>query len=583
MVIFSLLIFFSTISFASGQETHMLKPNQQTVIFHPIEGNSRLGDLDWFSWSISDPLLLDTSEGYTAIDFAIGAPLDDDGGHDRGAIWIMSRDSMGVITTKSKISDIAGGFNGILENNDKFGVSVTGIGDLNGDGVEDIAVGALGDDEAATEAGAVWILFMNSNGTVSGFSKISDLFTSTGSTLQEYSGFGRSVTWADNQNNNPYLVVGAPISDGLLAGKIWILNLDNSGIVTSGHYFEESSGFGWSVESISDQNGDSIPDLVVGSPARISTDGDSLGAIWILFMDQDGNVIETREIINPSPVDFGVFQDPPSQSFGTSVLGIGDLNGDEIEEIAVGAVGANAGFVGNQQFSSSVLVLISSGDGTFQTGFRIDEEDSSWLNPVRPQPNDLWRFGISLANFGDLDGDEIEEIAVGLVGAEANLFDPRGKPEYPISQTWIVNWQQQCTIEFDKEEYFPNEIAIVTISCNKSNLDRSEIDSISISVYSDSDIGGLEMRVSETGRDSGIFTEQIQLVSLDESSADRLRVSCDDLIYVESIFSDIALIQCSTPSDNFNIIETPPFVILWMLGIIVIVSGFGLFSIFRKS
>jgi len=60
-----------------------------------------------------------------------------------------------------KISDTEGDFAGILDNNDNFGISVTSLGDLNGDWITDIGVGATGDDDGGESRGAVWILFLD--------------------------------------------------------------------------------------------------------------------------------------------------------------------------------------------------------------------------------------------------------------------------------------------------------------------------------------------------------------------------------------------------------------------------------------
>ena len=59
-----------------------------------------------------------------------------------------------------KVSASAGGFNGNLSANDYFGAAVTGIGDLDSRGIEDLAVGAPGDDAGGPEKGAAWVLFL---------------------------------------------------------------------------------------------------------------------------------------------------------------------------------------------------------------------------------------------------------------------------------------------------------------------------------------------------------------------------------------------------------------------------------------
>ena len=70
-----------------------------------------------------------------------------------------------------KISDTAGGFTGVLDNSNYFGFSAASLGDLDGDGVEDLAVGARFDDDRGTppdaDRGAVWVLFMDTDGTLS--------------------------------------------------------------------------------------------------------------------------------------------------------------------------------------------------------------------------------------------------------------------------------------------------------------------------------------------------------------------------------------------------------------------------------
>ena len=80
----------------------------------------------------------------------------------------------GTVLSHQKISDTQGGFRGILDNDDLFGASVASLGDLDGDGVTDLAVEAHFDDDGGTNRGAVWILFLNADGTVKSHQKISD-------------------------------------------------------------------------------------------------------------------------------------------------------------------------------------------------------------------------------------------------------------------------------------------------------------------------------------------------------------------------------------------------------------------------
>jgi len=61
------------------------------------------------------------------------------------------------------IADGSGGFGaGLLSENDEFGSSIAGLGDLDGDGSQDMAVGARGYDGLTSDDGAIWILFLRS-------------------------------------------------------------------------------------------------------------------------------------------------------------------------------------------------------------------------------------------------------------------------------------------------------------------------------------------------------------------------------------------------------------------------------------
>ena len=80
----------------------------------------------------------------------------------------------GDVIRSVKIADGTGGFPGnLLGNNDLFGESVRAIGDIDGDGIVDVAAWAIGDADGATLAGATWIVFLNRDGTAKNVSKIS--------------------------------------------------------------------------------------------------------------------------------------------------------------------------------------------------------------------------------------------------------------------------------------------------------------------------------------------------------------------------------------------------------------------------
>ena len=80
----------------------------------------------------------------------------------------------GTVKSHQKISDTEGNFTATLDENDHIGGSVANLGDLDGDGIADLAVGVPGDDDGGSAHGAVYVLFLNADGTVKSQQKISD-------------------------------------------------------------------------------------------------------------------------------------------------------------------------------------------------------------------------------------------------------------------------------------------------------------------------------------------------------------------------------------------------------------------------
>jgi len=297
-----------------------------------------LSDVDNFGRSVTN---IGDLDGDGIDDIVVGAVLDDEGGSNRGAIHIILLNSDGTPKSTVEINDST--VNGpVLSDNDYFGNSVANIGDLDGDGIDDIAVGARYDDTGGTDKGAIHIIFLNADGTPKSTIEIND-----------------------NTVNGPVL--------------------------------SDFDYFGSSVSNIGDLDGDGIDDIVVGAFLG-EADGYNRGEIHIIFLNSDGSPKSTVEI-NDSTVNGPVLSD--YDYFGYSVTNIGDLDGDGIDDIVVGAIYDDEGGLNR----GAIHIILLNNDGTPKSTVEIN---ASTVNG--PVLSDSDYFGTSVANIGDLDGDGIDDM-----------------------------------------------------------------------------------------------------------------------------------------------------------------------------
>ncbi|HET9062967.1 MAG TPA: dockerin type I domain-containing protein, partial [Candidatus Binatia bacterium] len=243
-------------------------------------------------------------------DIAVGASRDDDGGADRGAAWILFLNRDGSVRAHQKISDTEGAFSGILDDGDAFGWAVGGLGDVDGDGIADMSVGAPYDDDGGTDRGALWILLLRANGRVKAQQKISATKGEFAGELDDDDLFGLATAGLGDLGGDDRIAVaaGAPQDDdfGHDRGACWILTLEATGMVAVHRKISAASGvgsplqpwdyFGSSIAVLDDLDGDGFRDLAVGA-IRDDDGGTSseaeVGAVWILGL---GDTTTTTEL-----------------------------------------------------------------------------------------------------------------------------------------------------------------------------------------------------------------------------------------------------------------------------------------------
>jgi hypothetical protein len=352
-------------------------------------------------------------------DFAVGALSDDDGGTDRGAVYILFMNMNGTVRAQQKVSSTVGGFSGPLDNGDSFGVSVCSPGDLDTDGIPDLAVGASGDDDGGVDRGAIYILFMNQDGTVRAQQKVSSTSGGFGLPLLEDDRFGSSVApMGDLDGDGVYdLAASAWLDDdgGQNRGAVYVLFMNRDGTVRAQQKISSTAGglsgslnngdqFGRSLSAIGSLDGDSVTELAVG--AYLDDEGGTdRGAVYILFLNSDGTV-RAQQKISSTVEGFGGMLDN-GDWFGASVSSLGDLDGDGIADLAAGADLDDDG----GQDRGALYVLLLDATGAVRSVKKLSSTAGGFVGPL----NDGDRFGHSASAAVDQNGDGVREIAVGSV------------------------------------------------------------------------------------------------------------------------------------------------------------------------
>ena len=391
-----------------------------------------LADFDNFGSSV---VLVGDLDGDGTPEMAVGAHGDNTGGTDRGAVHLMSLTgpvpaANGMVHTTVEINGTTSTSTGPrLSNNDHFGVSISSIGDLDGDGTADLAAGAWGDDAGGTDRGALHIMLMNPGGTVRGTTEISSS-TSNGPSLADNDHFGVSVSAVGDLNSDgvPDVAAGAPNDDagGSNRGAVHVMLMRADGTVRqtveingtaetpNGPSLENSDMFGTSVAGIGDINSDGVPDIAAGAQTD-DAGGTDRGAVHVMLMSPNGTVRQTVEINGTSRTPNG-----PSlgnhDRFGTSVAGIGDINSDGIPDIAAGA--ANDDGEGTDR--GAVHVMLMSPNGTIRQTVEINGTSRT---PNGPSLGDNDLFGSWVTGVGDLNGDGVPDIAAGARRDDAGGTD----------------------------------------------------------------------------------------------------------------------------------------------------------------
>jgi len=275
-----------------------------------------------------------------------------------------------------------------------FAFSISTAGDVNGDGYDDVIVGAFRYDNGQTDEGRAYLFY----GSASGLS------TSAGWTAegdQANAWFGFSVSTAGDVNGDGYadVIVGAVWHDNGQTdeGRAYVYHGSSTGLTTgSANWIAEGNQadaqFGVSVSTAGDVNKDGYSDVVVG--AYLYDNGQTNeGRAYVYHGSSTG--------LTTGPANWTAEGDQADAQFGRCVSTAGDVNGDGYADVIIGAYRYDVGpfDVGRAYvYHGSPSGLSASADWTTESDL----------------PNARYAYSVSTA--GDVNGDGYADVIVGAYG-----------------------------------------------------------------------------------------------------------------------------------------------------------------------
>ena len=339
----------------------------------------------------------------------------------------------------------------------RFGSSMTNLGDIDGDGIDDVAIGSSGDGDilklfrsnngtivdgrySARDQGAFYILLMNDDNTIKSSTKFDHTTKNMPSLATDFllydSALGSSIVSLGDVYNDGTIVlaVGAPVFAPIRQpeGGVFIMHLGDGGTTildtstitlrSLGIVLPDDSKFGSALANIGDVDNNGVPDLAVGAyGVTLGTSSDAAGGMFILHMGENAtSVLDVTSISgNSNTPQSNQISLSTSWRFGNSITLL-ETYDDGTTSLAVGAPYSGPS---DAERIGSIFIINLTDQATIVSSVRTLDYTTPVLSLNERNYNIdglygfgadiLGGFGFSLQNLGDLNGNGVNDILVG--------------------------------------------------------------------------------------------------------------------------------------------------------------------------